>query len=149
MGLSSELSHEAKSFSHYYNSHRIFQSEVLRLYFLALEPWIVQCVLLPSCSSWFICMQMWDCQVRHLPSHLVFQLLSCCESSPSQLLVSAPSTGLNEYFFFNSLVVGLPCSLIFGSSGYFLFLNLLSFFWLCEEAKYMIIVNFEYIVNMR
>ena len=44
---------------------------------------------------------------------LVPQLLPCCESSPLQLPISAPPTGLDECFFFNSLVVGLPYSLIF------------------------------------
>ena len=34
-------------------------------------------------------------------------------SSPPQLPVSIPSTGLDECFFFNSLVVGLPHSSIF------------------------------------
>ena len=37
----------------------------------------------------------------------------CCESSPHRLRVSVPLTGLDEHFFFNSLVVGLPYSLIF------------------------------------
>ena len=31
--------------------HRCFQSEVLRLYFLTLETWVAQSVLLHSCSS--------------------------------------------------------------------------------------------------
>ena len=52
----------------------------------------------------------------------------------AQLPISAPATSLNECFFFNSLVVGLLYSMIFCHSGYFLFLNLLSF-WLCEEAQ--------------
>ena len=87
-------------------------------------------VLLPSCSSQFICTQMWD--------HLVHQPPPFHESSLPWLPVSAPPTSFNEYFFFNSLVVGLPYSSIFWQSGYFLFLNLLlSFFWLCEEAKYI------------
>ena len=37
-----------------------------------------------------------------------------CESSPPQLPMSDPPSGLNECFFFNSLVVRLPYSLIFG-----------------------------------
>ena len=49
--VSNELSCEAGSFSLCcLNPHRYSQSESLRLYF----PWIVQSVLLPSCSSWFI-----------------------------------------------------------------------------------------------
>ena len=53
----------------------------------------------------FICLQMWDRPLR--------QPLPCHESSLPQLPVSAPPTGLDECFFFNSLVVGLPYSLIF------------------------------------
>ena len=52
---------------------------------------------------------------------------------------STPPTSLDECFFFNSLFVGLPVWLS-GSSGCFLFLNLLlSFFWFCEEAKHIYI----------
>ena len=48
---------------------------------------------------------------------------------------SAPPTGLDECFFFNSLVIRLPYSSIFCHFWLFLFLNLLlSFFWLCEKA---------------
>ena len=64
MGLSSELSYVPGSFSRRINCHRFFQSEVLRLYFPALEPWVVQSVSLPSCSSQFIYTQMWDCPVH-------------------------------------------------------------------------------------
>ena len=48
---------------------------------------------------------------------------------PATSLVSAPPTSWGECFF-NSLVVGLPRSF-----GYFLFLSLLSSFWLYEEVK--------------
>ena len=54
---------------------------------------------------------------------------------PALLPVSAPPTILNEYFFFNSLVVGLPYSSIFWQF-WLVNLNLLfSSFWLREEAK--------------
>ena len=43
----------------------------------------------------------------------VCQLPLCCTSFPSWLPVSAPSASLDECFFFNSLVVGLPYSSIF------------------------------------
>ena len=43
---------------------------------------------------------------------LVLQPVPCHESSPPQLPISAPHTGLDECFFFNSVVVGLPYSLI-------------------------------------
>ena len=50
----------------------------------------------------------------------------------ARLPVSAPPTGLVECFFFNSLVVGLPYSLIFWQFWLFF---VLKFVWLCEEAK--------------
>ena len=82
----------------------------------------------PRCPSWFTCTQMWD--------HLVNQQLLCCKSSMPQLPISASPTILDECFFFNSLVVGLPYSSIFWQFWLFLFLNLLlSFFWLCKEAQ--------------
>ena len=136
MGLSNKLSCEAGNFSHCCNSHRFLQSEVLRLYFPSLESWVVWSVSPPSCSSQFICRQMWDHLVYQPPPRPVRQLPPCCESSPSQLPVSAPPTSLGECFFFNSLVVWLPYISFSGSSGCFLFLNLLfSFFWLCKEVQ--------------
>ena len=59
----------------------------------------------PQCSSQYICTQMWDCPLR--------QLLPCHPSSPPLLPLSTPSASLNECFFFNSLVVRLPYSLIY------------------------------------
>ena len=67
VGLSNELSCEAGSFSHHCNPHRFLQPEILRLYFPALEPWVAWSVSLPSCSSWFICMQIWNCPVCQSP----------------------------------------------------------------------------------
>ena len=112
MGLSNEHFYEAVSFSHLHNPHRFFQSEVLRLYFPALEPWVAQSVLIPSCSYQFICTQMAYCAVIQLLPRLVRHPLLFRESSLLCLPVSAPPTGLDECFFFNSLVVGLPYSLI-------------------------------------
>ena len=58
------------------------------------------------------------------------------ESCPPLLPISAPPTGLDECFFFISLVVGLPCGLIFCQFWLaFVFKLLLSFFWLCEKAQ--------------
>ena len=52
--------------------------------------------------------------------------------------VSTPPTGLDECFFFISLVVRLPYSLIFCQFWlFFVFKLLLSFFWLCKEAQYV------------
>ena len=47
MGLSNELSCEAGSFSLCCNTHRFFHSEVVRLYFPTLEPWVAWFVPLP------------------------------------------------------------------------------------------------------
>ena len=82
VGLSNELSCEAGSFSCCLKPHRFFQSEVLRLYFPALEPWVAWSVSFPSCSFRLIRMQMWDCPVCQLPP--------CHESSPPWLPISAP-----------------------------------------------------------
>ena len=122
-----------------------FQSEVLRLFFPTLELWVAWSVSLPSCSSQFLHMQMWDHLLLQPPPCQIHQLLPCLPRSSShflatsplcQLLISAPLTCLDECFFFNSLVVGLPYSSIFWQFC-FLFLNLLLlfFFLLCEEAK--------------
>ena len=83
----------------------LFQSEISRLHFPTLEPWVVWFVSLLSFSSRFIHMQMWDCQVHQPPP--------CCESSPPQVPMFMPPTSLDKCFFFNSLVVGLPHSSIF------------------------------------
>ena len=100
-------------------------------------------VLLSSCSSQFIHMQIWDQPTplaATLPA-LVLQLPPCSESSLPCLPISwsgCPSPGLDGCFFFISLVVRLPYSLIFCQFWLFMFLNLLlSFFWLCEEAQYV------------
>ena len=51
------------------------------------------------------------------------------------LPVSTPPTGLDECFFFISLVVGLPCGSVFCQFWLFFYFKLfLSFFLLCEEA---------------
>ena len=126
-GSSNKLSCGAGSFSHcQLNSPQVY-SEV-RLYFPMLEPWVAQSVSLPSCSSQFICMQMWD--------RLVRQLQHCRESSPPNCLsppllpvwvnVSASTPWLSDFHTVQFSV----------SSGCFLFLNLLlSFFWLYEKAQ--------------
>ena len=60
---------EGGSFSQHCNPHRFLQPEVLRLYFPVLDPWVVQSVSLPSCSSQFIRTQMWYCPIRHLAAY--------------------------------------------------------------------------------
>ena len=57
--------------------------------------------------------QLLPCMPWSAGHHPVLQPLTCHVSSPTQLLVSAPPTSVNECFFFNSLVVRLPYSLIF------------------------------------
>ena len=136
MGVSNKLSCEAGSFSCHCNPHMFLQSEVLRLYFSTLEPWVVRSDLLPSWSSWFFCMQMWDCWLHHLPPHWVLQPLPCCESAPTQLPISAPPTSLDECVFFKSLVVWLPYSSVLCQFWLFFVCKLLlSLFWLCRETK--------------
>ena len=65
-----------------------------------LDPWVVQSVSLPSCSSQFICTQMWD--------HLVYLPQPGRASSLPWLPISAPPPGPDEGFFFNSFIVMLP-----------------------------------------
>ena len=87
-------------------------------------------------SSLFIYAQMWGPRVYQPPPRRVHQLPPCSESSPLQLPGSTPPTSLDEYFFFISLVVGLPCSSVSCQFWlFFVFKLLLSFFWLCEEAQ--------------
>ena len=64
---------------------------------------------------WGLLAAAWPALFHNPPPHR--------ESSPPQLPVSAPPTGLNECFFFISLVVGLPYSSIFCQFCCFLFLN--------------------------
>ena len=82
---------EVGSLSCCYNPHRIFQPEVLRLYFRALEPWVAQPVSLPSCSSWFLHMQMWD---RLLCQPLPCLLHPLAAALPGLHLASCPSVCL-------------------------------------------------------
>ena len=106
---------------------KVFTVKGFEALFPALEPWVAWSVSLPSCSSWFICTQMQD--------HPVLQLLPCCESSPTCCL-SLPL--LQVWMDVSSLTTWLSdfhTVWFSGSSCCFLFLNLLSFFWLCKEAK--------------
>ncbi|KAF6104119.1 hypothetical protein HJG60_011166 [Phyllostomus discolor] len=53
----------------------------------------------------------------------------------AQLPISTPPTSVDECFFFNSLVVGLPYSSIFCQFWLFFVFKLLLSFYLCEEAQ--------------
>ena len=120
-----EISCEAGSFSCCLNPHRCFQSEALSLYFPVLEPWVVRSVSLsvvpPGLSTH-------ECGIAWSPSRW---LASSPLRSGARL---HPPTGLDECFFFNSLVVGLPYSSIFCQFWLF-FVFKSSFFWLCKEVK--------------
>ena len=129
MGLSNKLSCEAGNFSHCCNPPRFLPPEVLRLYILMMDPWIGWSDLLSICSSWFIHMQIWDLLVHQpLPYQPVPSPATLPESSPPWLPVSAPPTGLDECFFFNSLVVGLAYNLIFWQ------------FWLFFVFKFFVVL---------
>ena len=137
MGLSNELSCEAGRSSHHFKPHRGFQSEVLRPYFPVLEPWVVWSVSRPSSSSWFIRMQKWGCPLHHplpRPPWSSSHYLACESSQPSCLSLPLLPVWMNVSsltpWFSDFHTVQFS-----GSSGYFLFLSLLSFFWLCEKAK--------------
>ena len=137
MGLSNRFSCEAGSSSLHLNPHRFLHSEVLRLYFPVLESWVAWPISLPTCSSQFICTQMWDCPVSQLLPCLPWSPSCCLAASP--LPSSCPSLPLLQVWMnVSSLTPWLSdfhTVRFSGSSGYFLFLNLLCFFWLCEEAK--------------
>ena len=103
MSLYKELSCEAGSFSLSHIPHRFLQPEVVRIYFPALEPWVVYSVSLPSCSSRFI---------RPGPpaTALPRVLPSDCRLHPSCQ---------SQCFFFNSFVVRPYTVRFSGSFGCF------------------------------
>ena len=61
--------------------------------------------------GWAVCLSPWFILV-YLHANVGLPP-PCSESSLSKLHISTPPTSLDECFFFNSLVVGLPSSLIF------------------------------------
>ena len=106
----------------------MFPVRDLRLYFPALEPWVVRSVSLPSCFSRFIRTQMWDHLLRQPPPCHRSSLPSCPSSPLLQVWMNVSSL---TPWLLDSHTVRLS-----GRSGDFLFFNLLlSFFWLCKEAK--------------
>ena len=148
VGLSNELSCESGSFSccclnpHVFN--KTFSIRGLRLYFPVPELQVAQSLLLPNYSSWSMCSRMWDCPVHNLLPRHFYQLLPCPpatvllapvlqpppyhKSSLPQLPISTPPTSLDECFFFNSLVVRIPHSLIF------------CLFWLVFVFKFVVLL---------
>ena len=94
------------------------------------------CPAVPPSLSALKCGNAWSTS-QHL-THPVHQPPPCRVFFPSQLPLSTPPTRLDEWFLFNSLVVGLPSTLIFWKFWLFLFSNwLLSFFSLSEDAKHI------------
>ena len=98
---------------------------------------------LPATTLWGLLAAAWPAPFHNPPP--------CCESSLPRLPVSAPPTCLDECFFFISLVVGLPFSLIFCQfSLIFVFKLLLSFIWLCKEAQCVYLclhLGWKYFIN--
>ena len=125
MGLSNKLSCEAGSFSCHCNPHRFFPSEVLRLYFPTLEPWVTPQLFLPVYLHSNVGLPIPPAATLPVP---VLQVPPCCESSPPWLPVSTPPTSLDECFFFNSLIVRLPYSSIFCQ------------FWLVFIFKFVVVL---------
>ena len=66
--------------------------------------------------------------VSHCFTHPVLQPPLCCVSSLPQVPISAPPTCLDECFSFNSLVIGLPYSLISWQV------------WLCFIFKFIVVL---------
>ena len=133
MGLSSKLSCEGGSFSCCHLNPP--PPRGLRLYFPALDAGALGCAVclapppvLPVylCANvvpWGLPAAAWPSPVHNLTPRWVRQLLPCHKSSPPPLPVSTPPTGLDERFFFISLVVRLPYSLIFCQFWLFFVLN--------------------------
>ena len=115
MGLSNELSCEVGSFFHHHNPHRFFSVRG----FEALFPHAgtLGCVVCLAPQLFLSVYLHTNMGLPGLPATispaLVLQPLPCCESSPPRLPISALPTGMDECFFFNSLVVRLSYSLIF------------------------------------
>ena len=114
VGLSNELSCEAVFLPLPLQPPRVFSIRVFEALFplgcvVCLAPQLFLLVYLHT--------KTWDCPVRQPPP--------CRDSS---LPVSTPPTGLDECFFFNSLVVGLPYSSIFCQ------------FWLFFDFKFVVVL---------
>ena len=128
MGITNKLSCEAGSFSPLLNSHRFLQSEVLRLYFPSLKPWVAWSVSLSRCSSLFICTQIWNHPVCQLMPHPIHQTPPCRESS----LPGCPSLPL--------ILVWMNISSLTPSFLDFHKVQFFSQFWLLFVFKFVVLV---------
>ena len=98
-----------------------FSTSGLRLYFPSPEPHVAQSVTRStSCRS--ACPASQSATLLGPPAPALLRVLS------TQLPVSAPPPGLDECFFFISLVVGLPYSSILCQFCFFFFFNCCSSF---------------------
>ena len=89
-------------------------------------------------------------------SHLVLQLLPWLLFSPPWLPIFSPPTSLDECFFFNSLVVGLPYSSIFCQFLLFFVFNFVVVFlsvveggklYLPTPPSWLEVLNFFYLLT--
>ena len=138
VGLSNKLSCEAGSFSCCrLNPDGCFPSEVCGFISLSWSPGlhgVSHSPAVPPGLSSFECGTTCSTSHRRLdclgpPATTLPQVLS------AQLPISTPPTSLDECFFFISLVVQLPYSLIFCQFWLLFVFKLLLSFWLCEEAQ--------------
>ena len=106
-------------------SPQVFSISDLRLYFPMLELWVAQSVTWSTRRC--LAGQLQLCAPHSTIHHLAGSAsrhLAACPLAP--LPVSATPTGLDECFFFISLVVGLPCGSIFCQFWLFFVFKLLS-----------------------
>ena len=138
MNLFNELSCEARGFPCCLNPHRFLQPEVLRLYFPALEPGLHDCL---TPQLFFLVCPHANVRLPTRPATaspaLVLWLPPSSESSPPNSCQSPPLLLVwMDVSSLTSWLLDFHTVQFSGSSGYFLFLNLLlSFFCLYEEAK--------------
>ena len=78
---------------------------------------------LPATTLWGLLAAAWPAQFHNPPPRWVHQPPPCHKSCLPRLPVSAPTNGLDECFFFISLVVDFHTVRFSVSSGCFLFLN--------------------------
>ena len=122
VGLSNELFCEGESFSCCRSPHRFFQSEVLRLYLPMLEAWVAWSVSSPVIPPGLSALRCGTtCSISHrLAKH---PLHPGCPSPPLLPVWMNLS-------FITPWLLDFRTVRFSGSSGWFLFLNLLLFFFL-------------------